>query len=967
MGLKMKASALPLRPWTRLGIGAGIAIVYFAAAQLGLSLAFVHSSVSPVWPPTGIAIAAVVLLGAWAWPGIFIGAVAANLVTSGDPTSSLFIGVGNTLEGLLGGLLVRRFASGRDAFRTAPGVFRFTLFAAILAPLVSASIGVASLLLTGMAPAVAGPTIWFTWYLGDATGALIVAPVVILIFGSPWPQPRPAQVLEWLFMLMLVTTVSAMVFARLGNVIPDGVSLAFLVMPVILWAAFRLGPSGAAVAAAIVSGIAVWGTVEGSGPFAHGDPNTSLLTLQAFVSVTTLVAFSLAALVQEQRRVETGLEDLVANRTAQLTREARDREEAELKAKANAAKLAAALQSTQDAITVVDVNGHVTDWNDRLQEIWHFPDDMLARGNVEEMRLWAAPLAMDPTEFKRVLNTLKPAASGDTIDVVRLKDGRVFERATRPQNLDGRIIGRVISYHDVTFHHNAQEQLAASNEKLQNAQQIAHIGSWEWDIAGDRITWSDELHRIFGQDPATAASPNFTQYLAFLHPEDRANAEARIQQALADGKPFAFDHRTVRPDGTIRIIHGAGRVEMDASGRPIRMSGTALDITEQREIADHLRVSNEALVQALERFKVLADASPVGIYHTSAAGDMDYANRRWSEITGCADQAAAAKAVHPDDVEALRTAWRRALGDGAEFEMPIRFVRSDSVRDCVARARPVRSSTGAITGYVGTLSDVTVAKAAEGHSREIEALRQQAEFKTTFLRTAAHELGNPLTPLKIQMRLLRDMVQAPGHAGLRHNVEVVDRNVERLALLVHDMLDSARLQAGRLSLTPRPVDLSHIVHEVLETFQQTAIDAGIALDLRAPVQLPLVADPDRLSQVLYNLLSNAMKFTSRGGHVHIDVSLDPQQALIQVRDSGAGFSPEQEARLFQPFGQVHDAVPGQRGTGLGLYISKGIIEQHGGELTAHSDGPGHGAVFAMALPLVAKVQTPQVEELPREM
>src|SRR5207245_1501770 len=157
--------------------------------------------------------------------------------------------------------------------------------------------------------------------------------------------------------------------------------------------------------------------------------------------------------------------------------------------------------------------------------------------------------------------------------------------------------------------------------------------------------------------------------------------------------------------------------------------------------------------------------------------------------------------------------------------------------------------------------------AVEAREREMDRLREQARFKTEFLRTAAHELGNPLTPIKIQLRMLKAFVAQPGYAEARKGVEILDRNVERLHLLVRDMLESARLQAGRMRLAPRPMDLSHTVHEVIETFQEAAIQTGVALELEAPPELPLVADPDRLTQVLYNLVSNAMKFTPAGGRI----------------------------------------------------------------------------------------------------
>ncbi|HEX2066709.1 MAG TPA: PAS domain-containing protein, partial [Candidatus Thermoplasmatota archaeon] len=493
--------------------------------------------------------------------------------------------------------------------------------------------------------------------------------------------------------------------------------------------------------------------------------------------------------------------------------------------------------------------------------------------------------------------------------------------------------------------------------KVEEAQAMAHLGSWQWDVGSDRVEWSAELCRIFGE-PAGAPRDR-AAFLELVHPEDRARVAQAVQAALRDHAPYALDHRIVRRDGTVRHLHSKGRVLAGPSGEAVLLVGTAQDVT-----ADH--VAEAALRESLERFRVLADGSPLGIFHTTAQGRVDYANPRWCEIAGCGfqDPAVLRAAVHPEDVDELSTAWRTAVANGTELTAEFRFVHRDgAVVACATRASPVRDAAGVVTGFVGTVDDVTERRAIETRQREVELLREQARFKTEFLRTAAHELGNPLTPIKIQLRLLKENVRQGGGADARRGVEILDRNVERLHLLVRDMLESARLQSGRLRLRPRPMDLSHTVHESVETFQEAAIQAGVALEVEAPPALPLEADPDRLAQVLYNLLSNAMKFTPAGGRIHVRVARAEDRASVMVRDTGAGFTADQAAGLFQPFGQVHDAVPGKGGTGLGLYISKGIVQQHGGSLEASSDGPGRGATFTVALPLHAPAPPPFLAEM----
>lgn len=280
----------------------GLAAIYFVAAKLGLQLAFLNASATAVWPPTGIAIAAVLLIGPRIWPGIFLGAFFANLTTAGTLATSLGIATGNTLEALIGGYLINRFANGRDAFDRAQSIFRFVLLAAILSTMVSATIGVTSLWLGGFVrPGDFGP-VWLTWWLGDASGALILAPFLLLwsrFRRVPWTRE---QVLEGLLLLLAVFVVGGVVF--------DGVfSFEYLTVPLLAWAAFRFGPRETATVIVLLSLLAIWGTLHGAGPFIAATQNTSLLLLQAFMAIMALVNLPVAAVVAERKQGEERLRE----------------------------------------------------------------------------------------------------------------------------------------------------------------------------------------------------------------------------------------------------------------------------------------------------------------------------------------------------------------------------------------------------------------------------------------------------------------------------------------------------------------------------------------------------------------------------------------------------------------------------------------------------------------------------------
>lgn len=233
-------------------------------------------------------------------------------------------------------------------------------------------------------------------------------------------------------------------------------------------------------------------------------------------------------------------------------------------------------------------------------------------------------------------------------------------------------------------------------------------------------------------------------------------------------------------------------------------------------------------------------------------------------------------------------------------------------------------------------------------------LREMDQFRTRFINMTAHELGTPLTPMKLQLFLLKSKLEANPHvlAPERLSLEILARNIDRIAGLVSDVLDSAKLQGDHLAMKLAPVDIAKIVVESAQSFQAIAERSGVRLEVEVQEGLEAQADGRRLAQVFTNLLSNALKFTPSGGSVRLRSRLKDGVIVVSVADSGAGIAPEKIAELFAPFAQVHDTSDATKGgTGLGLYISKGIIEGSGGTLWCESAGPGHGTTFLFTLPL----------------
>jgi anti-anti-sigma factor len=291
----VRRSNSPLGDAGRLATIGIVAAVYFIGAKLGLKLAFLHPSATPVWPGTGIALASLLLLGSRAWPGIFLGAFLANLTTTGTVWTSLGIAAGNTLEGVIGAYLIGTYAGGTHVFNRWQDIFAFAALGAIASTTVSATIGVTSLALAGFAPWANYQQIWLTWWLGDAAGALIFTPLLVLWAQAPRLRWRGGEFVERAAFLVALLAVGWVVF---GGVF----AFSYLTVPFVIWAAFRFDRRETATVIVVLSAIAVWGTVQKHGPFVGTSPNESLLLLQTFMGLMVLVALPLASVVADNER-----------------------------------------------------------------------------------------------------------------------------------------------------------------------------------------------------------------------------------------------------------------------------------------------------------------------------------------------------------------------------------------------------------------------------------------------------------------------------------------------------------------------------------------------------------------------------------------------------------------------------------------------------------------------------------------
>ena len=408
----------PLHRWSLMG---GLIVVYFLAGKLGLQFAFLHSSATAVWPPTGIALAAVLLFGNRVAPAIFIGAFLVNITTAASVFSSLGIAAGNTLEAVAGGFLVTRFANGLAAFSRARDIVSFSLLAGIVSTSISATIGVTSLLLAGDAQAGQFGAIWLTWWLGDAAGALIVTPLLLLWITTPRLGPLRARPAESILLLITVAGAGALVFLHSElNRYP----LPFLCIPPLIWAAFRFGQREVATGVAILSAVAVWATVGGSGPFVMRSENESLLLLQAFMVTIAALTLPVAALIWERKTIEQQRFELLGReRAARAEAEAANRSKDEFLAMLSheLRNPLAAISNASQVLVSLDAAGYgsraVEIISRQTKHLTRLVDDLLDVGRVTARKIVLSQQRVN------LADTVQRSLAV-CVDVGRLKDHR---------------------------------------------------------------------------------------------------------------------------------------------------------------------------------------------------------------------------------------------------------------------------------------------------------------------------------------------------------------------------------------------------------------------------------------------------------------------------------------------------------------------------------------------------------------
>jgi PAS domain S-box-containing protein len=1009
-----------------------LALAYYVAARLGLLLAFGSTNATPVWPASGIALAALLLLGVRAWPGVALGAFAANVVVfwsngvldSGAAVlTSASITIGNALEAIIGAFLLRRWLGSELALNKPERVYLFAAVAAGAAS-IAAVVGTTSLIVAGVAPTGSGMTIAATWWIGDLAGIALVTPLVLAWRGTSFANAGWRTIAGAIAGLVVLVAVLASVFGHPASKAGDANLLAYILLPGIGWAAYRFGMRGATLALVLVSTVAVIGTTNGRGPFARGTLNDSLFALEVFIGLCGMVGMVLAADVEGRAKRAKPGKMLSLDLLHWMT-------------------LYACLTVTIAAWQFVS-----NEIEQRASERFDYEVDNVKRRIGERVETYAQVLASGQAVFEASETVSRDdwRAFVDTIGVDRkypgiqilgvarrVTDRAALERGVRAEGFPEFHVwpsGERDDYVPVVF----AEPMAGAN-----------LRAFGFDLKSEPQRRSAMLRAMETGQLAITARVQLVQestpgpqagFVMFLpvYRKGMPLANWRERTAALDGYVFGafrlkdlmagiqgqhvrdvaleiFDGQGTSPEasmyagdlnpgpaagnysGVTTIVAGDTRWTVRVTSLPgfetavdrqkpliVLFAGTligllffsmirALTATREEALAQAIQISGR-LRQSENRFSMLVNSASefaiigidldgtVNVFSVGAERMLGYSA---SEIVG----GMTPFHLHvPEEVIARGVELSRELGRTVSgFEVFVArprlkqaethewtYVRKDGATLPVQLTiTPILDGAGEVAGFVAVGRDITEQKRAEHDLRDAMLQADAANrAKSEFVANMSHELR---TPLNAVLGIAYLLARTPLSNEQRKDLDLIRSSGNALLVILNDILDFSKIEAGRMELSPAPFRIDDMLAALAAIMGISARHSDLVLTIEVDPTLPpvLVGDALRLQQVLVNLAGNAIKFTEQGQVAVRLINGGRAEGLlalrIEVEDSGIGMSQVELARLFSAFTQADSSMTRRfGGTGLGLTISRRLIDLMEGSIEVHST-PGVGSKF----------------------
>ncbi len=644
------------------------------------------------------------------------------------------------------------------------------------------------------------------------------------------------------------------------------------------------------------------------------------------------------------------------------------------------------LQYAPDAVITIDENGNIMTWNPQAELIFGWKESEVIGRTLTETIIPERYRQKHEQGLKHFLISGDGPVINKPIEISALKKDQTefpVELKISSSKINGRhmFIGFI---RDISVRKHAEETLNNKTMQLMEAQQLAHIGSWEWDISTNKIEWSDELFRIYGLKPQEFEA-NYESFLKYVHDEDRDMVDSEVKKAFNDHQPFSFYHKLVQPDGMVRILSSRGKVITDNLGNPIRMAGTAQDITEQFKYKQDLKESEE-------RFLKIFDSNPVPMTLTEIkTNKIKYANNLFYNAFGYSSFEVIGhttdelQLMAPKENERVVAIILKALHEQRPIEelqqlsveeteeLLYKFKQTDAMKNFeIEYTRKNGNTFPALVSFemirfgndrfiITSYLDITQRKIEQEQLKlqNIKLEMMNKELKS-FAYVSSHDLQEPLRKIQtFASRILEKEIKNLSHQGKDHFLRMF-KAAKRMQTLIEDLLSYSRTNLVDLEFETKSLEL--IIQEVVEELKDEILQMNARIDIKESCELKII--PFQFRQLFHNLLSNSLKFSRAGipaeiiitckienGYTHENLNLIPHQKYCHIiyKDNGIGFEQLYSEKIFDLFQRLHGKET-YDGTGIGLAIVKKIVENHNGFITAIGE-LDQGAVFEIFIPV----------------
>jgi len=974
----------------------GTGALYFLTGMAGLAVPFTAGNVSPVWPASGAALACLLLFGWRCWPAICLAAFLVNYVSHLPFLAALGLAAGNTASALAGTYLLHKISGFRTPLTRLRDMLGLMLLAAMLCSAISASIGTSALLSFGVRPGESADHLWLTYYLGDAMGILLAAPL-LLSLRELFDLRSVVRVVELIGLLLLTALTCVLLFDEHIYFAIRHTVLALFVVPFVLWAAIRFGVAGTALINAVIAIVALLATAQGLGPFSQDRPFINALLLQFFFATLAASGLLLAAVIAERKATESEREYLIREQAKQ---------EAEWEGQQRYRRI---VEMANEGIWTIDARGYTTFVNRQFaQMLGYRPHEMEKRNAID----------------------FCPEARYDSLREVNACELRLYKKNGEEvwANISATLIpdeqsgadGLLVMLTDVTEAKRAEEFIRKSSAELQAVLDNSPALIYMKDQVGRYLfvnrCWTERMS--ISSDFAKGKT-DFD-----LFPEHVArHFTANDREVVGCGCSREFEEQSVLADGP-HIYQSIKVAIRDGDGQFQALCGISTDITERKTKEEALRQThralrllsrcNSAVVHAIDEQALLNEVCRI------AVGQAGY-QFAW---VGYADNDEActvrpvASAGHAEGfLERIHVSWAdneygrgsigpairtgkpvvvRHLGDQQSFSnwseelisynfksvMSVPLHQGDTVYGALAiyaeepaafdssevkllvelgenlahgiaslRARNERGEAiAALERARGELEDRVRLRTAELVEAR-DAAESADRLKSAFLATMSHELRTPLNSIIGFTGIVLQGLAGPLNSEQSKQLGMVQKSSRHLLALINDVLDISKIEAGQLdihcALFPMGQAIEKTVSAILPLAQKKGLEVRTEL---SPEVGEAFSDQQRTEQILLNLLGNAVKFTDQG-EVVVRCWRDKEWIHIAVRDTGIGIDPRHHESIFEPFRQTDTGLARKReGTGLGLSICKRLVELLGGSISVES-ALGQGSTFTVRLPL----------------